>query len=91
MSGMRDEKLLPNFSSLCRETLGREMNTLREEGARINLSPQAICVAIIVAAIHVQALAIVGGDLDLKDFDDLLESDIQNIRGRLAEKKVARR
>jgi len=86
-----DERLLPNFSQLCRETFGVEMKLLREEGQRQNLSTEAICIAIIVAAIHIQAMAIVGGDIDLKDFDDLLESDIQNIRDRMAEKRMGRR
>lgn len=78
------DKAFREFSTLCRRAFGSAMDEVREEGQKQNLSAQAICVAIAVAAIHAQALAIVGGKMKPEDFDGLLADDVQRIRDGMA-------
>jgi ABC-type antimicrobial peptide transport system permease subunit len=49
-----------------------------------------ICVAIAVAAVHCQALAVIGADLPISEFDGLLEKDVIDTRARVAAHKAAK-
>ena len=70
----------------CRTAFSKLMNEMLESGQAADLPPVAICVGIIVAAIHCQALAMVGGKLSVEDFDGLVEEDM----GRIQQERARR-
>lgn len=81
---------LQQFSNECRDEFGKLMKRKTDEALDKGvLATEEICTALACAAIHVQALAIIGGKFDPKDFDGLVAQDVADTRGKLARLKDA--
>ena len=80
------------FSVEVHKAFQAAMDTSLKLGQDHGLPPKVICVAIVVAAIHSQSLAIIGGAPDLKvsDFDGLLEQDVTDTMARHSARKRLR-
>jgi hypothetical protein len=78
------------FNTEVTKAFQRAMTEALESGQRRNLSSAEICVAIAVAVIHCQALAIISGDLPVSEFDGLLEEDVAGTRARLAASRASK-
>jgi hypothetical protein len=72
------------FNAEVAKLFQRAMTEARDNGQERGLSRTEICVAIAVAAVHCQALALMAGELALSDFDGLLEKDLTDTRARHA-------
>lgn len=66
------------------------MDMAKESGHARKLSAAEICVAIAVTANHCMALAVIGGDLPVAEFDGLLAEDVAHTLARHAARAKAK-
>lgn len=85
---MNDLADYARFLKLANETVSRAMTSLAGMPAARSLDATEIAVACTLACIRAQALAMIGGDLDPRDFDGELEKFINGLRRRVAERGI---